>query len=766
VIGLPAALALVEDLGFWKVFFAGLGLETRTSEILKDAVQAGKERMGAEFCAPIAAFHGHALSLLDQADFVFVPIHLEKKGDKGEGNRQFCYATQFSPALVSQLGERKRFLMPLVESDYLSFRVKEELRRCLVEDAGLAITFRAVSEAWDRALAYRSERERRLRGLFAAREIGRKLGPEDIEIVLLGRPYSVLPAGMNKGIPEIIADRGVATWFQDMLEALPDRDSRILPLLHEIPWEYGKRILRAAEVIARTPGLYPTLVTSFKCGPDSFVVDAFKALMDAYGKPFLVLELDEHDSAVGYETRIEAAIRAFRNHRELAAAASSGTPSGAVQTGDGAERSPLAERSSAGDFSAVNPSYATALKGKTLLLPCWDELAAPLLVASLRAAGVDAVLMEETDETIRASLSTNSGQCLPLNAIAESFAHTVRKRGLDPAACTLWMARADFSCNIPLYPHQIKNIFDAKGGGLEKATVYVGELSFIELSPLAAIDAYLSYLFAGLIRRLACRIRPYEELKGMTDAMVARSLDILIPTFEDRRKNKVRAAEEIVALFEAIPWDRKHRKPLVALFGDFYSRDNRVLNQDAIGYIEAQGGEVISMPYNQYAKMIADTYFSRWLKEGRYGTLLSLNALLAASKILEKAYYRLFSRILENPDPGYDDSSAEIMARYGVLVENQGESAENLLKTWYIKKHFPEVSLFVQLSPVFCCAGLVTEAMNRKIEEVTGVPVLSLTYDGTGGSKNDAIAPYLRYPRKARPGAEPAPAETEEERIS
>ena len=41
--------------------------------------------------------------------------------------------------------------------------------------------------------------------------------------------------------------------------------------------------------------------------------------------------------------------------------------------------------------------------------------------------------------------------------------------------------------------------------------------------------------------------------------------------------------------------------------------------------------------------------------------------------------------------------------------------------------------------------GIVTEAMSARIREITGVPVLSLTYDGTGGMKNDAILPYLKY---------------------
>lgn len=735
-IGLPAALSLVGDLDFWKVFFFKAGIKTIASSAGEHAVAYGKNRMGAEFCAPIAALHGHALSLLESADFIFLPRYLEKKPDQGVGKQQYCYCTQFSSALISQIGEAKRFLMPLVEVGYTSFHVKSELHRCLTEDGRFLITYKDVSDAWELAHQFRSYQEQHLKDAYRLAHNRPGTEPGDIEVVLIGRPYSVLMPEMNKGIPELLNDHGVRTWYQDMLEDTPDSSSGILPMIKELPWDYGKRILEAAETAARTKGLYPVFITSFKCGPDSFVLDAFKALMDAYGKPYLVLELDDHDSSLGYGTRIEAAVRSFRNHWQK----------------HGRNEIRIADPG----LRAANPHYRTDLKGKTLLLPCWDELAAPLLAASLRAAGIDAVVMEETEGTIRASLSTNSGQCLPLNAIVESFIHTVRKEKLDPADCALWMARVAFSCNIPLYPHQMKNILDNTGNGFEKAMVYVGELSFLEISPLAAIDAYQSYLFAGLIRRLACRIRPYEKVKGMTDACVARAMEILIPAFEDRRRNKVKAAEEIIAGFEAIPYDRNHRNSLVALFGDFYVRDNAVMNQNVIRYIEENGGEVVSMPYNQYAKMIADTYFSRWMKEGRYGALFGFSALLAASKAMEKAYYRLFDRVLEQTDPGFDDSSAEILARYGVLVENSGESAENLLKTWYIKKHFPEVSLFVQLSPVFCCAGLVTEAMNRRIEETTGVPVISLTYDGTGGSCNEVLAPYLRYSRKSAPVKSPA----------
>ena len=48
------------------------------------------------------------------------------------------------------------------------------------------------------------------------------------------------------------------------------------------------------------------------------MVDYFKEIMEHFNKPYLVLELDEHDSSVGYETRIEAAVRSFTNHSNQA----------------------------------------------------------------------------------------------------------------------------------------------------------------------------------------------------------------------------------------------------------------------------------------------------------------------------------------------------------------------------------------------------------------------------------------------------------------
>jgi hypothetical protein len=95
----------------------------------------------------------------------------------------------------------------------------------------------------------------------------------------------------------------------------------------------------------------------------------------------------------------------------------------------------------------------------------------------------------------------------------------------------------------------------------------------------------------------------------------------------------------------------------------------------------------------------------------------------------------------------FDDPLEKILAPYGLRIEHTGESLDNLIKIHYIKKHHPDIALFVQASPAFCCPSLVTEAMARRIEAVTGVPVVPITYDGTASRKNDVIIPYLQYPR-------------------
>ena len=312
-VGIPAALHLYEDLAFWRRFFQELGIRTVTSERYVDALKDGRLLAGAELCAPMTALYGHIQHLLQRADLVFLPFYMEMKTPEKASRRQFCYYTQYAPVLGAAMGgdeDRERVLTPMVHYLYHSLFTKVELTRMLGAHIPNGPSFFEVSAAYDEARRFKEE------GLAQLREAYRRgsAGTEDLHVVLLGRPYTVLSEWMNKRIPQMIASMGIRVFYQDMLTYVAEDVESIQPLLGELHWHYAARILESAEVLALNPRAYPVLVTSFKCSPDSFVIEYFRRIMESHGKPYLILQLDEHDSRLGYETRIEAAVRAFRNH--------------------------------------------------------------------------------------------------------------------------------------------------------------------------------------------------------------------------------------------------------------------------------------------------------------------------------------------------------------------------------------------------------------------------------------------------------------------
>jgi hypothetical protein len=550
----------------------------------------------------------------------------------------------------------------------------------------------------------------------------------EVAVVLIGRPYAVLSADMGKGIPGIFASLGVKAFSQEMIPPDPSLDGEMESVRRIFHWEYPVVFLSAALAAAKSPFLYPVFVTSFKCSPDSFALEYFKRIMDSHGKPYLVLQLDDHDSSVGYETRIEAGVAAFRNH-----AASAGATPAVSKPPDQIGRSHLPE------------TRKRDIAGKTLFMPNWDPLVSRFLAANLRREGIDARALDEDPMRIRKAMRSNSGQCIPLNIVAQDFIDCVESSGLDPRRCALWMVKAGVACNISMFPTYMKALFEARGGGFENSVVYAGDMTHYEISIRAAVNVYRVYLIAGLLRRTVCRLRPYEIEPGSADRALARAMDILVPAFEGRTP-KASAVRNAAAMFDAVR-TAQGKRPKVAIFGDLYVRDNDVFNQDLIRAIEDAGGEAVTTPYTEYCQIVADSYFLKWRRQGELGTFARMKSLFRLMRILAADYLGSFERFLGPPETPLCKDTDEILSRFGVRVEHNGESFDNLLKVFHLARTHPDLALFVQASPVFCCPALVTEAMARDIQAMTGVPVVSLTYDGTGRLQNDAIVPYIAFPR-------------------
>jgi len=710
-VGIPYALHLVDEMDLWIDFFKRLNVTVITSSGCDDPVTIGKRIAQAEFCAPIAAFHGHVTYLADRCNYIFTPFYLERDAPS-HSRRQYCYYTQFAPSLTSLIPSvSNKVVMPILNYEIQPLFSRRTLYKAC-KQMGINANYIEIMMAFEQAQNTHKENQKKLMisGKHAVET------RKDIAVVLLGRPYNVIPDSMNKNIPSLFVNLGIPVLYQDMIQYNDDDSKAIDELLKAFHWHYAAKILQIAHGIAKSDGLYPVLLTSFKCAPDSFVMEYFKRILDDVGKPYLILQLDEHDSTVGYETRIEAAVRSFKNHYTKKLVKTTGIP--------------------------VVPSVTReTLKGKTVLLPNWDTMASRLLKANLIREGIDAHILFEDETTIARGTRTNTGQCLPLTIIAFECIDYIQKNKLDTANTILWMMDSEISCNIRMYPYYIKSIFDSYGKGMDKVKVFVGDISFKEVSIKAALYTYFAFMFSGLLRRVGCRYRPYEVIQGATNYAIEQTMQDFEKAFMDKVE-WTDALSDMVARFDAIKI-KKMSKPKVALFGDLYVRDNDVMNQNLIQFIEKHGGEVITTPYNYYAKMIANPYFKKWFREGKYGEIVTGKTLLTTVELIEQKYYSYFQKLLNEPEPVYAVNFEKVLQQFGVTMYHTGESFDNLIKIFALLHHYPDISLFVQTSPAFCCPALVTEAMAKRIYEVTGVPIVSITYDGTESFKNDVVVPYL-----------------------
>jgi predicted nucleotide-binding protein (sugar kinase/HSP70/actin superfamily) len=83
------------------------------------------------------------------------------------------------------------------------------------------------------------------------------------------------------------------------------------------------------------------------------------------------------------------------------------------------------------------------------------------------------------------------------------------------------------------------------------------------------------------------------------------------------------------------------------------------------------------------------------------------------------------------------------MDEYGMNHYITGETSINVGKALYLIAH-GLVDAILHINPIFCCPGVVTASIFRKIQKDFKVPIIDIFYDGTG-SPNKKLIPYIHY---------------------
>jgi predicted nucleotide-binding protein (sugar kinase/HSP70/actin superfamily) len=403
-----------------------------------------------------------------------------------------------------ELGER--LLSPLVyfhrqSLEQVARDVHAELARTF-PDLGLEETLEALTEA-RRLYEQAQARWRSLAAAALQAENGGTAGAGAAgrpRVVLLGRPYVVFDPALNLGLPRKLEELGAEVFWQEELDLEAFQPAYARKYLQRMHWHYGKQILKAAEYCAATPGMYTVFLTCFRCSPDAFLISYVKDICERYGKPFLVLQLDEHASDVGYTTRLEAGLRSFANHlrREV----------GLVKP------------------EPTRPRDDRLVPGDTVLVPYLDRLISRFWADSFTRAGYPAVVLEADEKALNTGYRyASGGECLPLVSIIGGVIEKLREGGLDPARTFFFMPTSCYACNFPQFNVLAELAFRTAGLGGVKIGQINGMALAERLPQSVAARIFESNIAAGLLYKLRYRIKPYESQAGQTQAAFDRAVE-------------------------------------------------------------------------------------------------------------------------------------------------------------------------------------------------------------------------------------------------
>ncbi len=305
-VGIPLCLGFYEQLPFWHRAFTELGFEVVISEeSTRDTYYKGQDTIPSDtVCYPAKIAHGHIESLLQKGvDFIFFPCE-SYNVDEGDGDNHYnCPVVAYYPELlkanVPALTEDK-FLYPYIDIN-LPKHFAEAMEKALHK---YGVKKKDISEAYKKAWAaldsYRSDIIAKGEEIVKhARENGQQI------IVLAGRPYHLDPE-INHGIHKLVTSLGIAVITEDSISHLGHVEK--LSVLNQ--WTYHSRLYKAAQYVTTQPDMQLVQLVSFGCGIDAITTDQVREILEAGGKLYTQLKIDEINNLGAAKIRLRSLVAA------------------------------------------------------------------------------------------------------------------------------------------------------------------------------------------------------------------------------------------------------------------------------------------------------------------------------------------------------------------------------------------------------------------------------------------------------------------------
>ena len=290
-IGLPLCLNMWELLPFWHAFFTKLGFAVYHSPLSsRDLYLKGQATIPSDTaCFPAKLAHGHIQFLSKLGlDAIFYPC-MTYNIDEGLGDNHYnCPVVAYYPEVIA--GNCPEIKGTKFIYDYVGLHRPKDFTKKIynvLQRYFPDISKAEVREAGDAAYAEHARHMARIRGEGArimeqARAGGRRI------IVLAGRPYHADPE-VSHGIDTLITRSGAAVVTEDAVSGLVDK----FPTTVLNQWTYHSRLYAAARYCVEHRDCDLVQLVSFGCGVDAITTDETQAVLQAGGKLYTELKIDE-----------------------------------------------------------------------------------------------------------------------------------------------------------------------------------------------------------------------------------------------------------------------------------------------------------------------------------------------------------------------------------------------------------------------------------------------------------------------------------------
>ena len=305
-VGIPRALLYYRYGVQWTTFFEALGRNVVTSEASdRGTFEAGDALSVDECCLASKLYLGHAHSLVNKADALFIPSianigHL----------KSFCTKFQALPDLVanSLADAHPRIISCLVEEQDSHTRANDsfiELAR------RMGASPREASAAWKASLQAQETADKNAQIAQEKQLEQTEALPADerpLRILVIAHPYVSHDPYIGGPVADILNELGACVLFADHMNK--ERAYKAsLEFSETLPWVVNRELVGAL-VISHERIDGAVIVSAFPCGPDSMTNDAITRRFR--GKPTLVLTVDAQSGTAGLETRIESFVDILR----------------------------------------------------------------------------------------------------------------------------------------------------------------------------------------------------------------------------------------------------------------------------------------------------------------------------------------------------------------------------------------------------------------------------------------------------------------------